>query len=310
MGAASIIASSLFAHPRQDEKIEKPTFSVSVDVVNVFVTVRDKKGNLIRDLSQEDFTVKEDGRVQNIQYFARESDLPLTIGLIVDTTPSEANMLGEERSASRVFFEKTLRPGKDQAFVIQYAHQIEVVQYLTSSRDQLIRSLDRLQSHPVGIPPDTILGEAIYLTSEELMNILEGRKALIVLGDGGHVGRQLDKAVRAAQMADTLIYGILIYDKSFQGTGGWGYDRSRDIQNLRLLSKETGGTYFEVTGKNTLERIYGMIEEELRSQYNLGYVPDDRARSGFRRIKVDVKKKGLVVHARRGYFAGSKKVSG
>ena len=121
MGVASTIAGNLFAHQQQAERDESPTFSVNVDVVNVFVTVRDKKGSLIKDLSREDFTIREDGRIQNIQYFAQESDLPLTIGLIVDTTPSEANMLDEERNASRLFFDKILRPGKDSAFLIQYS---------------------------------------------------------------------------------------------------------------------------------------------------------------------------------------------
>jgi hypothetical protein len=103
LSTISTIAGSLFAGPQQAEQTESATTSVNVDVVNVFVKVRGKKGQLIKDLAREDFTVKEDGRVQNIQYFARESDLPLTIGLMVDTTPSEASMLDEERNASRAF---------------------------------------------------------------------------------------------------------------------------------------------------------------------------------------------------------------
>ena len=307
MGVASMIAGNLLAHGHQVELGEIATFSVNVDVVNVFVTVRDKKGRLIKDLSREDFTIREDGRIQNIQYFAQESDLPLTIGLIVDTTPSEANMLDEERNASRIFFDKILRPGKDSAFLIQYSNEIELIQDLTSSRDMLDRSLNMLQSHSQGIPPATVLADAIRLASEEIMNTQEGRKALILLGDGGHIGNCREKAITAAQMADTLVYGVFIYDRNFQGVGGKGYNRAPDKQNLAWLSYETGGAAFEVTNKSTLGVIYTAIEEELRGQYNLGYTPDAKARSGYRKIKVGVKKKGLVVYGRRGYFSNIRK---
>jgi len=285
---------------------EGAMFSVRVDVVNVFVTVRDKKGNLIKDLSQEDFEIKEDGRIQNIQYFARESDLPITIGLIVDTTPSVTTMLDELRNASRIFFNKILHPARDRAFLIQYSNTVDLLQYVTSSRDSLNRSLNLLRSRSVGNPPETVLGVAVYYACKEIMKTQEGRKALILLGDGGHIGSYLMKAIETAQVADTMIYGIFICDPIFQGAGGTRYNRSQDKQNLGLLSSETGGTYFEVTGEETLAEIYGAIEEELRSQYNLGYMPDLKALDGYRKIKVSVKKKGLVVYARRGYFPKNK----
>jgi VWFA-related protein len=306
LSVLSMTAGNLFAAPQQEEQTESGTFSVNVDVVNVFVTVRDKKGQLIKDLAREDFTVKENGRVQNIQYFARESDLPLAIGLMVDTTPSEASMLDEERNASRAFLNRIMRPDKDRAFLIQYHNQIELLQWVTSSRDMLDRSLNRLEGHSMGIPPETILADAIEVTSAEIMRKQEGRKALILLGDGGHVGNRLVKAITAAQMADTLIYGILIYDRGFQGAGGFGYDRTQDKINLHRLSDETGGAFFEVTKKTPLDRIYGTIEEELRSQYSLGYARDAKARKGFRTIKVEVRKRGLVVRSRHGYYPGAK----
>jgi VWFA-related protein len=317
-GAASAFAGGLFSHAQ-----ESPKFSVKVEVVNVFVTVRDKKGNIVKDLVREDFTISEDDRIQDIQYFARESDLPLTIGLIIDTTPSEANMLDEERNASRVFFNKILRPDKDSAFLIQYSNQIELLQDLTSSREKLERSLNLLQRHSTAMPGETVLADAVYLASEEIMQEQQGRKALILLGDGGHVGNRRETAITTAQMADTLIYGILIYDKNFGGFGGgwspmgrpgmgWpggGYDRSQDKENLKKLSSKTGGAYFEVTKKETLEQIYGTIEEELRSQYNLGYTPQAKAQNSYRSIKVTVNKKGMVVRSREGYYPSTKKRS-
>jgi VWFA-related protein len=306
LSGISIVAGNFFTGAQQAEQAESTTFSVNVDVVNVFVTVRDKKGQLIKDLAQEDFTVKEDGRTQNIQYFARESDLPITIGLMVDTTPSEVNMLDEERSASQAFLNRIMRPGKDRGFLIQYHNQIELLQWVTSSRDMLNRSLNRLEGHSMGIPPGTILADAIIVTSEEIMKKQEGRKALILLGDGGHVGDRLARAIQSAQMADTLIYGILIYDRNFRGAGGFGYDRTQDRINLHRLSGETGGAFFEVTKKLPLDKIYGTIEEELRSQYSLGYTPDAKARKGYRALKVEVRKKGLVVRGRHGYYPGAR----
>jgi VWFA-related protein len=323
MGVASMIPVNLFAH-QQAERDERPTLTVNVDVVNVFVTVRDKKGRLIKDLSQEDFTIREDGRPQNIQYFAQESDLPLTVGLIVDTTPSEARMLEEEREASRIFLSKMLRPDKDSAFLVQYANEVELFQGLTSSREDLERGLDLLRPHSL-MPSQTVLADAICVVSNKIMKAQEGRKALILLGDGGHCGNRREEAITAAQRADTLIYGILIYDKNFGGMAGsggeWpsmsgpgfgrpglsGYDRTGDKENLKTISTQTGGAYFEVTNKTTLGLIYETIEEELRSQYNLGYVPDAKARNGYRKIEVGVRKKGLVVHGRRGYFSNIRK---
>jgi VWFA-related protein len=185
---------------------------------------------------------------------------------------------------------------------------------VTSSRNALERSLNLLQRHTLGIPqrysmeipPETVLADAVRATSDEIMRRQEGRKALILLGDGGHVGDGLGKAITAAQLADTLIYGVLIYDRDFQGIGGAGYDRTQDKVNLHKLSSETGGAYFEVSKKTPLDQIYGTIEEELRSQYNLGYAPDDKARKGFRKIKVGVRRKGLVVNSRSGYYPGAK----
>jgi VWFA-related protein len=336
---------------QESSHVKKPLFSVDVKVVNVFVTVRDKKGNIVRDLTMEDFTLSEDGRPQTIRYFSRESDLPLTIGLIVDTTPSESNMLDVERTTSRAFLSKMLRSEKDKAFLIQYSSEVELLQDLTSSRKKLDAALNRLEPHGFedrgggnngggrgGAGPSrgpsqyaTVLADAVYLASDEIMKSQEGRKALIIIGDGDHVGSREEMAITAAQEADTLIYAIRIYDKKFGGSSGGGQtmsgipgigglgrggpgggppgggsDRSYKKKNLQRLSKLTGGAYFEVTKNETLEQIYGKIEEELRSQYSLGYTPGTNASNGYRKIKIDVQKKGMVVRGREGYYLKSK----
>ena len=315
------------------------TFSVNVEVVNVLVTVHDKRGNIIKDLTQEDFTLSEDGRKQPILYFSRETDLPLTIGLIVDTTPSENDMLEEEKAASQVFLNKMLRPGKDSAFLVQFGDQeMELLQDLTSDPKLIEAGLSRLERHSMGMGSgfpgmagrktradpvlrrrsgarfdlQTILADSLYMVSHEIMEPLEGRKALIVIGDGYHIGDRMDWAISAARQANTLIYAVRVYDPDFAGDGGGGFgpfggrggglDPDDWKKDLKSLSKETGGSYFEVGKKQTLEDIYARIEEELRSQYSLGYTPDAKAKSGFRKIKVNVERDGMVVNGREGYY--------
>ncbi len=119
----------------------QPTFSTDVRVVNVFATVRDKQGKIVRDLSKDDFTLEEDNRPQTIRYFSQQTDLPLTVGLLVDTSGSERRMLGEERAASQTFLEQVLRPEKDKAFLIHFDREVELLQDLTSSRQQLEKAL-------------------------------------------------------------------------------------------------------------------------------------------------------------------------
>ncbi len=337
---------------------QRPTFSTDVEVVNVLVTVRDKDGKVVRDLSQDDFVVTEDGRPQNIRYFFRESDLPLSIGLLVDTTPSESKMLDTERRASLAFLTSMLRPEKDVAFVAQYHQQFDLLQGFTSSIDDLTRAMWGLEAHALGGGPtpgspqrpggpsgyETALADAVIRSSNDIMASQQGRKALFILGDGDHLGNRGEQAIADAQQAETLIYAIRIYDKALAaatGTGGLrlpggitiggtgpgggfggvgtgpgggarpggpgqSVDPSRWKENLQMLSKRTGGAYYEVGKKLTLDQIYAAIEEELRSQYTLGYTPDAQARPGYRRIKIEVRRKGVNVRAREGYYARGK----
>ncbi len=337
LGAASIIGSGLFARSQESARSSVPSFSVSVGVVNVFVTVRDKKGNIIKDLEQDDFILREDGRPQTIQYFSRESDLPLTIGLVVDTTPSEEKMLDEERTASHVFFSNILRPGTDHAFLVSYSYEVELIQDLTSSHQKLLDSLYRLKPHSMdsfgmgrgglkragGVEAnsnwqETILADAVSLTSNEVLKPMQGRKAMIILGDGAHLGSRGEMAMVDAQEADTIIYAVRIVDPSFGSLGGGfgmpgfgGFGGGRDLneekRNLKKLTNATGGVFFEYDKKGSLDQIYSRIEEELRSQYSLGYAPDAGARDGYRTIKIGLKKKGLSVRGREGYYSSKKK---
>src|SRR5277367_7049327 len=194
-----------------------PTISVNVKLVTMFATVRDKHGALIRNLTKDDFVLEQDGHPQTISYFAPDSDLPLTLGLLVDTSMSQRRLLDQERDASHAFIDHLLREDKDKAFVIHFGREVELLQDLTSSRQKLEASLDQLgrpqfsqtsgSGGSSGGDPDstssngggsgggrgshggyggggTLLYDAVYLASDELMKKQQGRKALIILSDG------------------------------------------------------------------------------------------------------------------------------
>ena len=229
---------------------QAPPITVHVKVVNVLATVRDKKGVIVRGLTQDDFELKEDDRPQTIRYFSHETDLPLTLGLLVDTSLSQRRVLGEERDASATFLDQVLRVDKDQAFVIHFDREVELLQDLTSSRQKLQAALGLLQvpqrsDQDRGDSPDsgqgqgggpggrgrggyggggTTLYDAIYLASNDITAKQGGRKALIVLSDGVDRGskKTLASAIEAAQRADTLVYSILFADEQGYGNGG-GY---------------------------------------------------------------------------------------
>jgi VWFA-related protein len=325
--AVWILAGGIFMLPQDDTQTGTSTFSVGVDVVNAFVTVRDRKGTFIKDLKQEDFTLKEDGRKQTISYFSRESDLPLTIGLVADTSPSMMAVMQHLQIASRAFLKKMIRSEKDRVFAIKfravqdnsmtYNGQIELVQGLTASLPLIEKAVNLLGWDGVGgnsfnAEFQTMLGDSIYMAADKILKNVQGRKALIVMGDGYHIGYHMDMAVAAAQEADTLIYTIHIADQNFgnsSGMGGGMFGPNQDVYeaNLDILSNKTGGTYFEYKGKQSLEQIYAQIEDELRSQYFLGYMPTKSENNGFRKIRVSVQKEGMIVHAREGYYPRKKK---
>ncbi|MGI8741089.1 MAG: VWA domain-containing protein [Bryobacteraceae bacterium] len=288
------------------------TFKTDVKVVNVLANVFTKKGAIIRDLTKDDFTVAENGRPQTIRYFSRESDLPLTLGLMVDTSMSQRRVLEAERAASFRFLDQVLRENKDQVFIMQFDMAVMMSQPLTSSRKKLDEalsfvdtpSLHELQSQ--GTSGGTLLYDAVVNASQEVMANLHGRKALIVLSDGVDIGSEanLTAAVEAAQRADTLIYSILFSDSGAYGIPLALMPGPDGRGALQRLSKDTGGGFFEVSKKHPIQQIFDIIQDELRSQYNMGYVSDVPVRiSEFRKIQVAMRQKGLVVQARDRYWA-------
>ena len=234
------------------------TIAVDVKVVTLPVTVRDKHGKIVRDLTKDDFTLQEDGRPQTIRYFSQETNLPLTLGLLVDTSRSQTNVLDAERNASRSFLDQMLVQEKDKAFLIHFDREVELLQDLTSSREKLQAALellktpsDRERSNDPNDSPDsrsgsgsgshhgggTQLYDAVFLASNELMKKQQGRKALIILSDGVDRGSKtyLESAIESAQRADTVVYSIYFADSHHEdrnegqrrgggmgrGGGGW-----------------------------------------------------------------------------------------
>ncbi len=336
-----LISAAAFFPLRAQEKADAK-YAGGVNVVNVFASVHNGKNEVVKDLKQEDFTIEEDGRPQVIKYFSRETDLPLTLGLLVDTSRSQWRVLDKEKDATSKFVDQVLREDKDQAFLIKFDVEAELMQDLTPSRKKLRSAVNEVE----GVKPaqlqrrdpnssggggggqqrgGTVLYDSILLASDEEMKKQKGRKALILLTDGDDHGSKvsLTESIEAAQRSDTLVYSIYFVDQesnnngpSFGGPGmgrhgGGGGGRPRQQQQsrgdgkkiLQRISKETGGLFFEVSKKMPIDKIYEQIEEELRSQYNLGYTPDKSDGAGFRKIKVTAKGKGLIVQARDGYYA-------
>jgi VWFA-related protein len=270
-----------------------PTFSSDVKVVNVLATVRDKHGQIVNNLTKDDFKLQQDGQPQSIHYFGKETDLPLSLGLLVDTSMSQRRLIEPERTASYSFLNNLMRPDKDKAFVIHFDWDVELLQDTTSSRPKLEAALDKLDnprfapgyggsggggypggggsggSYPGGghhMGGGTTLYDAVFLASDDVTRKLKGRKALIILSDGVDTGSKvsLDRAIETAQRADTLVYSILYADPEAYGhqgyPGGGGMGRHGGWGGPGGgMGRPGGGGYPQQAshpdGKKVLERI-------------------------------------------------------
>jgi VWFA-related protein len=283
-----------------------PTFSKNVSVVNLFASVHDRNGHIVNNLTADDFVLKEDGVPQQIRYFAKESNLPLTVGLLVDTSRSQQDVLGQESSASSIFLDQVLRP-QDQAFVSHFDIRVETLQGLTNSRHDLEAALQKL-SIPGQI--STLIFSAVQDASNDILHGQSGRKAVILLTDGvaWKDPVSMDAAIDAAQRADAIIFSV-----RFSGpmrvarpvrVAVMAGLKQHGKANLEEMANATGGSSWEVKGDQTIEGIYSAIEDELRNQYSIGYDPGRPAPDGkFHRIQLTAKDKKLTVTTRAGYYA-------
>jgi len=307
--------------PNADQDQSMETLKVNVDVVQLFFNVKDKHGALIPNLTKDDFQILEDGKPQTIKYFSAESDLPLTLGILIDSSGSQQRVLEMEKEVGGAFLQEILRP-KDEAFVISFDVNVDLLQDFTNSVHDLRAALNKAQINTGGgggsipgigggpvptsrTPRGTLLYDAIYLASHDELAREVGRKAMIILTDGEDQGSQLriKDAIEAAQKADSICYVLLIADRGFYGFGGYSGD-----SQMRKLSEETGGRVITVGNKvEKLKQAFDQIAQELRSQYNAGYTPTNSKRDGtFRKVEIRAKQ-SYKVQARNGYYATARR---
>jgi VWFA-related protein len=278
---------------------------VQVNLVNLFVTVRDKHKAIVTGLTKDDFQVYEDGQAQEITNFSAESDLPITLGILLDTSGSEYYMLGGEKEAGSRFLARVLRKG-DLAMIMTFDTDVDLLADFTDDRGLLDRAINRAQINapsggmiaqgplPTSGTGGTNFYDAVYLAAHDKLSGEAGRKAIVVLTDAEDTGSRLrlNDAIEAAQRTDTVVHILLV-----AADGG-------DQSVARRLTDETGGRMIIVRSEKNLEAAFDQISEELRSQYTIGYIPTNKSHDGsYRKVKVELKNKDYSALTRRGYYA-------
>ena len=288
------------------------TLNVNVNLVNLFFSARDKDG-FITNLAKSDCTVAEDKTPQTIRNFTQEKSLPLTIGLLLDTSGSQMYVLPLEKESGATFLRDVLTP-KDEAFLISFDINVDLLSDYTNRASEISRAMNKAQINTGatygsitgnGPPRGTLLFDAVYLAAHDKLSMEAGRKILVLLTDGGDQGSQetLKSATEAAQKANAIVYVILIADRAFYGGGSFNLGDS-GARDMDRLASDTGGRVINVghDGKK-LEDTFRQIQDELRTQYLLSYTPTNAKADGtFRKINLNCGK-NLKVQTRTGYYA-------
>jgi len=299
---------------RDQEPVNKdgqiPVFRKNVNVVNVLLIAKDKHGALIPNLTKEHFDLFDEGKPQTIKYFSAQNDVPITLGLLIDSSKSMERTLPEEKVVAGGFLQKVLT-NKDLAFVISFDISVDLLQDLTGDMHLLRTGMEkaRINTNTAGIAPmgnpgpvptaggqnkGTLLFDAVYLASDEILSKQVGRKAMVILTDGDDVGSKLrlKDSIEAAQRADAVAYVLLITDPMYPSNYG----------DMSKLAEQTGGRIITVRGPDKLDKAFAEIAAELRSQYLLGFTPTNPVNDGkFRRLEVK-SKDGYKIQARKGYY--------
>ncbi|GAC1358257.1 MAG: hypothetical protein NVSMB3_05290 [Acidobacteriaceae bacterium] len=300
------VSSPLPQDPAPDQQ-PITTIKVATRMVAISAVVKSRTGEPRGGLSREDFVLRQDGKEEPIHYFSQGADLPLTLALLVDTSGSQRTFLGDESLASDVFFQTMLGRKQDRAMLVQFDTKVVQLRGLTSSSDALHLALLSLSSRASAVA-GTLLNDAVYAVSKDVLAKEPGRKAIVILSDGGDNGsrRSLEEAVEQAQRGDVQIYSILYSAwAGFSGTGmgrASGVDAGRAI--LQKLSETTGGRVFTVSPTQGLREIFAQIAQDLRLQYELGYTPPPGIQPNtYHRLELKARDKSLTVQARKGFFA-------
>lgn len=304
-----------------DSQQPTETLKVNVNIVQLFFNVKDKHGALIPNLTKDDFDIYEDGKQQTVKYFTPETNLPLTLGMLIDSSGSQMRVLDMEKEVGGAFLKQVLTD-KDLAFVIDFNVDSNLVQDYTRDVRSLQKALNsvKIQSGvtmptlpgagggpvPTASSPGTVLYDAVYLSAHDMLAKEVGRKAMILLTDGQDEGSRLKirDAIEAAQKADAIVYVLLCADRGGYFSQGMGYSGEGE---MRKLTEATGGRVINVGNKfDKLREAFDQIAAELRSQYNIGFTPTNAKLDGTYR-KLEIKnKQSYKIQARAGYYAGRK----
>lgn len=300
------------AAPQEEPLPEsQQSLKVQTTVVNVFATVRDKHGAILGDLNKDDFKIYEDGVEQKVVYFTKEVNMPITLGILMDTSGSMYRILSAEQDAASRFVREVMRK-RDEAVILSFDTDVNLLADFTEDPAVLSRAIHHAEINvdasgiggTAGTVPQrsggTNLYDAVYLACHDKLGGEAGRKAIVILTDAEDTGSKmsLGDAIEAAQRANAVIHVLLIRDFGASDGSGPGV--------ASKMASETGGRVINVHNENSLEKAFDVISEELRAQYVLGYYPVNAARDGrFRKIKVEVARPDVRVLALKGYYASA-----
>jgi Ca-activated chloride channel family protein len=314
------------ANPKEDLPGETDdVVRVETNLTNIFFTAADSNKRFVNTLKKENIRITEDGQPQEIFTFQTNVDLPLSIGILIDTSSSEERTLPDEKAAARSFLEAVMRPDKDEAAVVSFTGDVTLEQGFTGNVDRLRKAIDRVEFIPpsgyvgggvvVGTPPisgsnqtlagSTAIWDAVWATSNELLSDSAAentRRTIILLTDGYDTISQMkmSQAIERAQKADALIYAIGIGDL---------YQGGVDTGSLKKIAEQTGGRAYFPRNEQELRGAFAQIQTDLREQYLVAYSPANKTRDGaYRRIQIEVidpevRKQNLKLNYRPGYFA-------
>lgn len=274
---------------------EDTVIRASVEMVNIAATVRGRRDAVVTNLEVGDFRLLEDGKPQQIRAFSRDTNLPLSVALMIDASSSMEQYFRAEAQAAKLFFERVLRPD-DRAMVAGFRTQTELFQDMTGELNLLERGLQRLMQ-PLQPVIGTVLYDALVLASDKRLASRSGRKVMVVLSDWADYGSRhtLEDALESAEKADVIVYAIAFPAGMFAGEAN---------NALNAMTKKTGGRIFRVNKGEDLEKIFEQIEEEVRTQYLFSYTPTNTAHDGkYRKIELKTPKGDYKVQTREGYYA-------
>jgi len=289
------------AQEKRDSRDSETTLKVNVDLVNVILTVTEGNGRMVPGLSKEDFLVEEDGRKQEVSHFAREVTLPLTLALLIDTSPSVQPVLDLEKQTAIEFLHSVLHK-EDLALVMNFDRSVSLLQDFTADIRRLSKAIES-----VAIGGGTSVHDAVFLACDEKLKRETGRKAIILISDGGDTTSKLKikEAIESAQRADVIIYAISNRSGGpiFGPVGRFGGGGDDGV--LKRYAEATGGRAFFPSKPQDFKKAFDAIQEELRSQYILSYSSTNTMKDGgYRSLRVSVpNQKNLKVRAKKGYYA-------